>query len=214
MKIAKHSFLVIAVMLMSLLASGGIVRSDNDRDDHNQPLVRWDIISFQIVHGVPNLFPGGVASAIAEDSSKITVTGSGTFEVGEPREVSGGGTWETFSPPAPITGAVTSTGSGFYRVTRLVRWEDAPGSLPGPVIDRIGDKAQSSSGLAVLSIRYNDGERGVLVVSCHNPVGSPDAIFEGITATKGFVDYWNHELVVNGVDANRTQFHILRGPNN
>jgi len=45
-------------------------------------------------------------------------------------------------------------------------------------------------------------------------VGSPDAMFEGITATKGFVDYWNHELAVNGVDANRTNFHVLRGPNN
>src|SRR5712692_5636702 len=78
MKIAKYSFLVIAVVLLSLMGSTGVVRSDDDRhgDEHHQQLVRWDIISLQVIGGVPNLFPNGVASARAEDSSKITVTGS------------------------------------------------------------------------------------------------------------------------------------------
>ena len=43
--------------------------------------------------------------------------------------------------------------------------------------------------------------------------GEGDAGRDG-GATKGFVDYWDRELVMGGVDANRTQFHILRGPNN
>ncbi len=67
----------------------------------------------------------------------------------------------------------------------------------------------SSAGLVVLSIAYDDdGSRGILVVSCHL-VGTPDSVFEGITAPKGFVDFWNREAPAGGVDANRTVFHIL-----
>ncbi len=40
----------------------------------------------------------------------------------------------------------------------------------------------------------------------HSP--SPDSVFEGITASKGFVDYWNREAPVPGIDASRTLFHI------
>jgi hypothetical protein len=36
----------------------------------------------------------------------------------------------------------------------------------------------------------------------------PD-IFEGITASKGYVDYWQRDPVVAGVDANRTQLNQL-----
>jgi len=202
-----------AVVLLPLLVGGAISNTSGSSE------VRWDIISLQ----PPNIFPDGVASARAEDCSKITFTGSGTFVApagggGTSSGVTGGGTWETFSGSSPCpcnsTATGTSTGSGTYEVTGLVRWEDAPGSLPPPIIDNIGVKADSTSGLAVLRIEYSDGERGVLIVSCHNPIGSPNALFEGITATKGFVDYWNHQLTVNGVDANRTQFHVLRGPNN
>jgi hypothetical protein len=208
MRVKRLWFLAMAVVLLPLLVGGAISNPNGSSE------VRWDIISFQTIGGFPNLFPGGVASARAEDGSKITFTGSGTFVAparggGTSSGATGGGTWQTFA-----SDGTTSTGSGTYEVTGLVRWDDAPGSLPGPVIDNIGVKAESSSGLAVLRIEYSDGERGVLVVSCHNPVGSPDTLFEGITATKGFVDYWNHELVVGGVDANRTQFHVLRGPNN
>src|SRR5207244_3925301 len=48
---------------------------------------------------------------------------------------------------------------------------------------------QTRSGLAVLLIKYSDGSGGTLIVSCHQPVGSPSGIFEGITATKGFVAF-------------------------
>ena len=62
----------------------------------------------------------------------------------------------------------------------------------------------------------DDGSKGILVVSCGlpgnplpGPAGSPDTIFEGITASKGFVDYWNRAAPVPKVDGNRTLFHAL-----
>ena len=57
-----------------------------------------------------------------------------------------------------------------------------------------------------MSIDYSDGSRGILVVSCHL-AGTPDSVFEGITASKGFVDFWNREAPVDGRDGNRTVFH-------
>jgi len=33
-------------------------------------------------------------------------------------------------------------------------------------------------------------------------------VFEGVTASKGFVSYWNRQAPVDGVDANRTLFHV------
>jgi len=46
-------------------------------------------------------------------------------------------------------------------------------------------------------------------VSCHL-VGTPDSVFEGVTATKGFVDYWNREAPpAPPGNADRTTFHVL-----
>ncbi len=147
---------------------------------------------------------GGNASALANDLSMITLTGSGTFQVGEADEVTGGGTWITFSP----TG--TETGRGTYQVTRLIRFELAPGTLVGtPVIDNITNKETARGGLAAFAIRYSDGTRGVLFVSCHLPSGAPAAVFEGVTASKGFVDFWSRVAPVPMVDGNRTVFHSL-----
>jgi hypothetical protein len=130
-----------------------------------------------------------MASAKAEDGSKITFTGSGTFRTNEENEVTGGGSWQTFSSSG------TSTGSGSYTVTRLVSFELAPGTFGG------GTRA----GLAILRIAYSDGSRGILVLSCNlaGP-GTPD-VFEGITASKGYVDFWNR------VEENFTLFHALNG---
>jgi hypothetical protein len=164
--------------------------------------VRWDIIHFTTPSGIPNLASGGIASARAEDSSKITFTGSGTFQLGDDGEVTGGGTWNTYSP----VGA--PTGSGKYVVTGLIKFDVAPGSLPLFVVDHIGILANTHAGLAFLRIRYDDGSRGVLVVSCNLPVGGSAQVFEGVTASKGYVDYWNHELATAGIDADRTVFHI------
>jgi hypothetical protein len=77
------------------------------------------------------------------------------------------------------------------------------------VIDNIAPIANARAGLAVLRVEYSDGEDGVLTVSCALP-GSPASIFEGITASKSFVDYWNRLAPVPMVDGNRTNFHVVR----
>ncbi len=167
--------------------------------------VRWDIISINPPADL-TLDPGGIASALANDGSTITLTGSGTFVApagggGTSSAVTGGGTWATAGP--------IGVDSGTYTVTGLVRWEEAPGTLPSPpVIDDIGNAADARSGLVVLRIAYSDGSRGILVVGCQLPVGTPATVFEGVTASKGFVDFWNRVPPVPGVDANRTVFHL------
>ena len=90
-------------------------------------------------------------SAIASDGSKILVAGTGTFEVGEDKEVTGGGNWATFNASG------VATGSGKFRVTQLVKFDLAPGSAPG--------HPTFHAGLAFLRIAYDDRSEGVLVVS-------------------------------------------------
>jgi hypothetical protein len=146
--------------------------------------VRWDLL--KVVP--PNLYAGGVASPTAGDGSKITLTGTGTFQIEHDwfEDANGGGTWETRDA------SNTLTGSGTYRVKGVVLFMRAPGSLPSPpLIDNIGNAADASSGLAVLRVHYSDGSRGILVVECMLPVGSPPSFVEGITATKGYVNYLN-----------------------
>jgi hypothetical protein len=184
------------------------------RNDERADTIRWDII--HIVTFSPNgnvIAEGGMASALAQNKSKITLTGSGTFNVGDSDEVTGGGTWQTVAPPPESTQQ-----SGTYRVTGLVRFNVAPGAQNSKAKDLIGDGtlADNRGGLAILRIAYSDGSKGILVVSCDlpgnpppGPAGSPDSLFEGITASKGFVDYWNRAAPVPGVDGNRTLFHVL-----
>src|SRR2546428_7875995 len=58
--------------------------------------MRWDIISVDF--GTGTVSAGGVASARANDGSKITLTGSGAYRSnpGNAQDVTGGGTWQTF----------------------------------------------------------------------------------------------------------------------
>ena len=99
------------------------------------------------------------------------------------------------------------TGSGTYKVSGFVEFHLAPGTVPLPN-DTIGNLADVRAGLAVLRIDYSDGARGILVISCHF-TGTPDSVFEGITASKAFVDYWNREVApAPPGDANRTAFHV------
>jgi hypothetical protein len=174
-------------------------------------IFRWDLVHI-IFHPTGNeIFAGGSDSALAQDGSKITLTGSGTFEAGEADEVTGGGTWETFSS------AGATTGTGTYKVTRLIRFEGAPGVQTRTAIDHIGDGTlkDNRAGLVALLIRYSDGSKGVLFVSCDIPGnpgandGAPASMFEGVTASKGFTDYWNHVGPVAGVDSGRTLFHVI-----
>jgi len=185
-----------AFALMALSVGGGAARASDEST------VRWDIISVDFATGTGSA--GGMASARANDNSKITVTGSGTFKVedGQFEDATGGGSWTTSSAGGVVTGR------GTYRVTGVVRWEQAPGTPPLPN-DNIGNRADVRAGLLVLRIRYSDGGKGILVVSCHL-VGTPDSVFEGITASKGFVDYWNREAPPPPPgDANRTVFHVM-----
>jgi hypothetical protein len=96
--------------------------------------------------------------------------------------------------------------SGFYVVTGLVRWEQAPGTFPA-TFDAIDNVAEAHAGLAVMRVEFSDGSHGVLTVSCHFN-GTPASVFEGITMSKGYVDYWNRAAPVGGVNANRTAFHV------
>lgn len=189
MRPLKTSLLIIA-LVVAPLAFTGVSRADDET------VMRWDIINLS---PTGNVSAGGNASAKANDGSMITVTGSGTFGTSAGNDdVTGGGTWQISSP----------AGSGTYKVTRLVRFDLAPGTFPA-VSDSIGNPADAHAGLAVLSIRYNDGSRGILVVSCHFN-GTPNSVFEGITASKGFVDYWNRVAPAMGVNANRTAFHVVK----
>src|SRR5436309_6561832 len=192
----------IIVLLASLLAGGASGGSDNAK-------MRWDIIHLSNLPapGATTL-PGGNASACTASScaNMITLTGSGTFRSnpGRPQDVTGGGTWTTSGFGA---------GSGTYEVTGFVSFVLAPGNLPSPPFtDGVtGVAADARAGLAVLRIAYSDGDEGVLVISCDLP-GTPASlpIFEGVTASKGFVDYWSRVASESVAPfGNRTAFHVL-----
>ncbi len=133
------------------------------------------------------------ASATAADGLKIIVTGAGTFVApagggGTSSAATGGGNWETRDASNVVTG------SGTYQVTGLVRWERALAfvpSIPG-----------STAGLAVLRVEYSDGSAGTMTISCRISGAQPGR-FEGVTASKGFVDFWNPTLPGPNV------FHVL-----
>ncbi len=128
------------------------------------------------------------ASSLAEDGSKISFRGTGTFQPDDPENVTGGGTWET----QDSSGNVTGTGS--WQPTHLVKWNLGPGAIPGvPTI---------KGGLAFFQIRYSDGARGILAASCFLP-GAPPSVSEGIIASKDFVLYGGH------VHASPTFFVVL-----
>ena len=185
--------------------------------------IRWDLANIS-ASGI--ITPGGFASAFADDNSKITMTGSGTFVTsarggpfaGTSVHVTGGGNWQTFDSIG------NSTGSGTYTVRLLTGFDTATGSLVGSgLIDMIGDLSNAQAGLAVFNVDYSDGSRGILVVSCTlAPFGTPTtpaSIFEGITASKGCptspsatcgsVDYWNRENGLVITTADQTIFHIV-----
>jgi len=162
--------------------------------------IRWDLVDVT----PPNVSAGGDDTASAADKSTLTLTGSGTFRPGSPRDVTGGGMWTTTNTDFP--------GSGTYKVTELVSWRRAPGTLVGSAImfDHIGSLADTRAGLAVLRIRYSDGLEGVIFVSC-NLKGTPPSVYEGINGSRGFVDFFEPAPNAFGKHANRTLFHALHG---
>lgn len=206
MKLQRHWLLRFLTLIVSL----GICSSVSHAQQNGE-VYRWDIVS--IAFGSPNniVTAGGVASATAFDGSKITVTGNGTFIIDQPPgleglnigpRATGGGTWTV----ADSKGAVI--GSGTYVTTGFVSYNRAPGTGAAVNIDNIGP-GPGLAGTAVLNIRYSDGERGILIIGCHL-VGTPDTVGEGISATKGFADFFNRQLPAPGVDANRTVYHRVQ----
>jgi hypothetical protein len=191
MKANRRWFFVAAILLVVLFLFASYSRGDGD-----EARFQWNLISVAVIGGVPTLQPGGTDTAKAPDNSVISLTGAGTFMPGEPNEVTGGGTWLV----TDATGHLLGTGT--YQVTRLVRFDPAPGSIPAFINDTVGDRTHATSGLVFLAIHYSDGSRGILVVSCMLPVGSPASMFEGVTASKGFVDFFNHA-------SGNTLFHQL-----
>jgi len=174
--------MLFAVALILLLLSGNMTPTAAGAS----PRIRWDTISLTFPNGVPTINAGGSDFASAVDLTTLQISGHGTFTVaGAP--VTGGGVWATSGP--------SGTASGHFTVFGFV--------------DNIGDPANTRSGVAFLRIGYEDGSQGILVISCHQPVGSPSGIFEGITATKGFVEFNERVPPVPGVDANRNLFHVV-----
>lgn len=184
------------LVLLITLAPAARTGQENQRSK-----IRWDIAS---IPGT-TIAPGGVANAFADDNSKITLTGSGTFVTktdSSERGEAGGGNWQTFDPQG------NSTGTGTYEV-RLLGFDPAVGTLVGSgLADTIGDLANAHAGLAVFAVEYSDGSRGTLAFSCAL-IGTPPSVFEGITATKGFVDYWNRENGNVISTADQTIFHVV-----
>lgn len=197
MRTKRHRFLARAILLILSLIFVVIARGDSE-----DTTFRWDIISVDF--NTSTASAGGSASARANDGSKITLKGSGTFKPGDPEDVTGGGTWTTFDSSG------TTTGSGTYEVKKLVKFDLAPGTFV-LANDNIGNPLDFRAGLVFLRIRYLPGSQsGILVVSCAAGGTSPATIFEGITASKGFVDYWNREAPpAPPGNANRTNFHVV-----
>src|SRR6266851_9157632 len=80
----------------TMLASRPAGLSPNFSASASNHHMRWDIVSVNFTTGTASA--GGIASARANDNSKITLTGSGTFRSnpGNPQDVTGGGTWQNF----------------------------------------------------------------------------------------------------------------------
>ncbi len=159
MNLRRRSFWGLGVLLLSLLFAGNL------RSDQQGNKFEW------IVFPPP-------ASSQGADGSSIQIAGTGTFVVGESEEVTGGGDWTT------VDSMGATTGSGKFKVTRLVKFDVAPGTDPTAPSLR--------GGLAFLRVTYSDGTKGVLVVSCNlGPTINPASVAEGFTASKGFTNYWN-----------------------
>jgi hypothetical protein len=169
--------LALAVLMgLSLLASLTATASAQ--------VFRWDIITFN-AQGQPA--PGGRAVALADNVdgniASMTLTGSGTFDISNDSDVTGGGTFIVRNFP---NGTIQA--SGTYRATRLVLFRPTS-AIPGTNL---------LGGLAVLSIHYSDGAEGIIVVNC--TINAPPQETEGVTTTKGTVDFWS-------IQGGHTVFH-------
>jgi hypothetical protein len=195
-----------AAGVLGALALPTGVLADEEASEHR---VRWDVVSINFTAGSVN--PGGHATARSNDGDRITIAGSGTFPDARNkcrRDVTGGGTWRIPSASDPRC----FSGSGTYKVVELLSWTPAATKFPLPH-DNIGEIEDATSGLAKLRVAYSNGAHGVLTVSCQLRVGeegAPECIFEGITASMEWEDFFNNDAPTPGIDGNRTVFHFVR----
>src|SRR2546429_1317324 len=106
----------------TMLASRPAGLSPNFSASASNHHMRWDLISVNF--GTGTVSAGGVASAFANDNSKITLTGTGTFRSnpGNPQDVTGGGGRTPHAPRGP------GTRNGPHQGPRL--WSDPPAPRP------------------------------------------------------------------------------------
>src|SRR2546426_12795264 len=95
----------------TMLASKPAGLSPNFSASAGNHHMRWDIVSIDFGTGTASA--GGVASARANDGSKIHLMGSGTYpsNPGNPQAVTGGGTWQTFDARCGGVGRGSRTGA-------------------------------------------------------------------------------------------------------
>jgi hypothetical protein len=214
-KLSRRQLLKAAGALGVAAAALDPIKAFADEDEGNGR-VTWDIINISFATGSPHITRGGWAKAMSTDNNhattaEISVTGHGTFPNRDKssKDVTGGGTWKVTTTAAAPNACFP--GSGNYRVTELLSWHPASGTLP--LTDSTGDKGKPSSGLATLRLLYDNGRRGTLTVSCHLPVGAPACTFEGITASMDYEDFWKNEAPASSpmIPGNRTLFHVSDG---
>jgi hypothetical protein len=181
MHIHNGSRLVALPWIVAIAAGMVVISTSSTILLASDTILRWDIVNVD----PPYIGPSGMASAEAHDHSRISLfSASGTIDTANRRHVTGGGSWEIRD------GNGVLVDSGSFDVTRLLHWVVAPGTFPDTLIDQVGDLANARPGLAVLKVYYSGGDEGTVVVSC-NLMDTPASVFEGITATKGFVDYFH-----------------------
>jgi len=205
MKRFRFAFLAVALLGVLVATASFASPRQHQKAAPTGLKFRWVILSLDFSKA-PTLSykAGGVASALAGDGSKITIAGEGTFG-GKPTNVTGGGTWKTFDASGK------ETGSGTYKVTSLIYFTGAPGSIPDNFIDNIGRREDARAGVGALKVSFSNGKQGILIITCRLPVGSPPWISEKILMTMGNVDYTIADPPRPGVDANRNQFRVVTG---
>lgn len=198
-----------AAALSAVLGPAACATTGSSAPTGSAPQVRWDFAKILAV--TPITFgPGGSAVATAEDGSSMTLTGSGTFRPppSSPDDVTGGGTWHL------IDAQGGPAGSGTYTVKTLIYWSPGSGTFPTTLVDKIGEIAKTRTGFAVLRVSYSNGRQGILGVSSHLPMRTPDAVFNGMVASMDLVLFWNHQKITASLtdphkDENRSVFHVL-----
>ncbi len=145
-------------------------------DGEEVSLLRWDLI--QIIQGTV-LVGGLVRAKDAATGDMVTLSGSGEARPGD-RTAAGGGTFVHKHADG------SEVAHGVYVVTAFTSFKNGHGSLtPTPLLDGIGHKNQTDSGILRLGIKaFAVGAagpiEGKLGVECALP-GDTSGAVEGIT---------------------------------